>query len=76
MISEIFKKYELGHGITAEIENFAGSLTIVQYTLIRFFENIQLGFMSPNITSLVMSMDMGIKKFEDLISHKVGKLHP
>jgi hypothetical protein len=40
-------------------------------------KNIQLEFLSPNTTSLIQSMDMGIiKKSEDLTSHEVGKLHP
>jgi hypothetical protein len=40
------------------------------------WKNIQLKFLSPNTTSLVQLMDMGIIKYEDLISRKVSKLHP
>jgi hypothetical protein len=39
-------------------------------------KNIQLVFLSPNTTSLVQPMAMGIKKFDDLYHNKVGKVHP
>jgi hypothetical protein len=41
-----------------------------------YLKNIQFEFLSPNTTSLVQPMDMGIiKKIENFISLKIGKLH-
>jgi hypothetical protein len=39
-------------------------------------KNIQLEFLPVNTTSLVQAMDMGIKKFEDVVPRKVGEPHP
>jgi len=42
-----------------------------------YVKNIHLEFPSPNCTLLVQTMEVGIlKKFEDFVPHKVGKLQP
>jgi hypothetical protein len=79
MTSEIFKKWLMSWDM--ELQRKCRTVLLVPdncaaHPHLESLKNIQLEFLSPNTTSLAQTMDVAIKKFEDLISPKVGKLHP
>jgi hypothetical protein len=80
MTLKIFKKWLMGWDMELQYKSWKILLVLdnsAAYPHLDSLKNIQLEFLSPNTTSLIQPMDVGIiKKFEDLISCIAGKLHP
>jgi hypothetical protein len=68
----------LKRGITTHIkENCTDFDKREAHPHLNSLQNIQLEFLPLNTTSLLQPMGMEvIKKYENLILHKIGKLHP
>jgi hypothetical protein len=80
MTSEIFKKWLMRWDVDLQQKSRKVLLSldngVAHPQCSECLKNTQLEFLPVNTTSLVQAMDMGIKKFEDVVPRKVGESHP
>jgi hypothetical protein len=80
MTSEIFKKWPMSWNVELQQKSrkiFAGSWQLCRTLSFRFFEKYTAGiFISPHHIPGTANGHGSYEKFEDFLSHTVGKLHP